>query len=61
MDETAEYTCPYCGESIQIVVDPSGGAEQDYIEDCPVCCNPNALRITFDREGYARVVADTGG
>lgn len=55
MDETAEYLCPYCGESIQIVVDASAGAEQDYVEDCPVCCNPNTLRVSFDREGNAEV------
>lgn len=55
MDETADYTCPHCGESIRIVVDPTGGDEQDYIEDCPVCCNPNALRITFDARGGATV------
>lgn len=58
MDETADYTCPHCGESIQIMVDPTGGAEQGYVEDCPVCCNPNQLRITFDREGYATVSAE---
>lgn len=55
MDETAEYICPHCGESIQIVVDASAGAEQDYVEDCPVCCNPNTLRVIFDREGNAEV------
>lgn len=55
MDETAEYTCPHCGEPIQIVVDPTGGDEQEYVEDCPVCCNPNTLAITFDRHGYASV------
>lgn len=58
MDETAEYTCPTCGESIQIVVDPTGGSEQVYVEDCPVCCNPNRLRIVFDRDGYASVNAE---
>ena len=58
MDETAEYICPHCGEPIQIVVDPSGGERQDYVEDCPVCCNPNNLRISFDRDGYARVEAE---
>ncbi|MFA9479525.1 CPXCG motif-containing cysteine-rich protein [Phycisphaerales bacterium AB-hyl4] len=57
MDETAEYICPHCGESIQIMVDPTGGDEQDYVEDCPVCCNPNQLRIMFDRAGYASVSA----
>lgn len=58
MDETAEYTCPSCGESIQVCVDPTGGAEQHYIEDCPVCCNPNALTVRFDREGLAMVEAE---
>lgn len=37
-------TCPYCGESITIVVDPSSGS-QTYIEDCQVCCQPMQLKI----------------
>lgn len=55
MDETAEYTCPSCGESIQIAIDPTGGSVQEYIEDCPVCCRPNALTIRLDRLGEATV------
>ncbi len=35
-------SCPYCGESIPILVDTSQPG-QDYIEDCAVCCKP----ITF--------------
>ena len=31
--------CPYCGETIEIVVDCSV-PEQKYIEDCEVCCRP---------------------
>jgi len=31
--------CPYCGETIEIVVDCSI-PEQNYIEDCQVCCQP---------------------
>ncbi len=53
MDETIEYTCPHCGESILLAIDPSAGAMQDYVEDCPVCCNPNQLRIIFDEDGLA--------
>ncbi len=37
--------CPYCGEEIGIVVDPSE-EEQDYIEDCSVCCNPIQFRVS---------------
>jgi len=58
MDETADYTCPHCGESIELAIDPSGGQRQDYVEDCPVCCRPNRLRVTFDRDGFAGVDAE---
>jgi hypothetical protein len=39
MLESAEIVCPYCGECFETRVDLSGG-EQNYIEDCPVCCRP---------------------
>jgi len=57
MDETIHYTCPHCGETIRLAIDPSGGATQEYVEDCPVCCNPNRLRVSFDREGEATIDA----
>jgi hypothetical protein len=49
-DEGA-YVCPTCGERIVIPLDPSAGAEQQYVEDCPVCCNPNAIRVEWFGEG----------
>ena len=45
-DEGA-YTCPTCGERIVIPLDRSGGVEQMYVEDCPVCCNPNVIHLEF--------------
>ena len=35
-DMEAAVTCPYCGESMEISLDPGSGAVQDYIEDCQV-------------------------
>jgi hypothetical protein len=32
--------CPACGEPCSLGVDTSGGGEQSYFEDCPVCCKP---------------------
>ena len=58
MDQVVDYVCPHCGETIQLAVDPSGGDRQDYIEDCPVCCNPNLLHVMFDGEGNATVEAE---
>ena len=45
-DEGA-YVCPTCGERIVIPLDVSGGADQRYVEDCPVCCNPNVIQVEF--------------
>ena len=39
--------CPYCGEKIELVVDCSI-PEQEYIEDCEVCCRPINLLITIE-------------
>lgn len=42
--------CPYCGESIEVLVDCSE-SEQHYIEDCQVCCRPIEFSVTFDFSG----------
>lgn len=55
MDDTGVYICDHCGEEIQISLDPSAGAQQQYVEDCPVCCVPNVIRVTFDQDGAAVV------
>jgi hypothetical protein len=48
--------CPYCGESISILVDDSL-PEQQYVEDCQVCCRPIVLDVTADEEGDVTVRA----
>ncbi len=48
--------CPYCGEPVSVVVDHSIG-EQEYIEDCQVCCRPMVLCISIDADGDAEVFA----
>ena len=37
--QTVSLQCPYCGESIEATVDCSV-EQQDYVEDCAVCCRP---------------------
>jgi hypothetical protein len=39
--------CPYCGESVELLVDASTG-DQRCIEDCPVCCRPIELQVAID-------------
>lgn len=42
-----QVTCPYCWESITLMVDPS--ESQTYTEDCFVCCRP--ILVNADIEG----------
>lgn len=39
--------CPYCGEQFTSFLDPSV-PEQEYIEDCQVCCNPIVFEVRVD-------------
>lgn len=54
--QSVTINCPYCGESIELVVDCSVDA-QDYIEDCQVCCRPIALHVEVDEDGSVRARA----
>jgi hypothetical protein len=59
LEDSLPVRCPYCGEVSEISVDPSGGALQEYTEDCAVCCRPWRVRVTFDEWGDAQVTAAT--
>lgn len=50
--------CPFCGESVSVLVDTSE-PEQRYVEDCQVCCRPMALEIQVDVDGSVVVTAST--
>ena len=53
-DVEATVRCPYCGEAVEISLDPGGGSSQQYVEDCAVCCNPWRVSVTY-HEGQAEV------
>ena len=56
--DEGSYVCPTCGEQIVIPLDRSGGTEQRYGEDCPVCCNPNMIHVEFFDAEVPRVWAE---
>lgn len=43
--ETAVLECPHCGERIELAVDCSLD-QQEYVEDCSVCCRPITITVT---------------
>jgi hypothetical protein len=58
MPEISEQpiSCPYCGESISVLVDDSL-PQQSYVEDCQVCCRPITLDVSVDVDGDVMVSA----
>ena len=46
--------CPYCGASIELLIDDSV-EHQQYIEDCSVCCRPIEIDVTIDEDSEIRV------
>ena len=45
--DEAEVICPHCGASVVIALDPAGGARQEYVEDCEVCCRPWVVQVHY--------------
>jgi hypothetical protein len=54
-DLEASVVCPHCAQAVSVTLDPGSGAEQDYIEDCPVCCQPWSVGVRYNDDGSARV------
>jgi hypothetical protein len=38
MSDEFLVTCPYCGEQVEIYVEPD--VNGTFVQDCEVCCNP---------------------
>jgi hypothetical protein len=56
-DTSADVACPYCGETNTVGVDPGGGGDQSYVEDCQVCCQPWRVSVHYRSDGTADVIA----
>ncbi len=50
----ATVSCPYCGEAIEVLIDPQEAGQQ-YIEDCQVCCKPITFNVAVDSMGNLSV------
>lgn len=50
------FQCPHCWEEISMLLDPSVD-QQNYIEDCEVCCGPIQIRVQFHQGELKRFEA----
>jgi hypothetical protein len=59
LDDQFVVTCPYCGEDIEIYVEPDVAGS--FIQDCEVCCNPWRVRVSRDGDDRRVDVARADG
>jgi hypothetical protein len=52
VDDQFQVTCPYCGEEVELYLEPDVGGS--FVQDCEVCCNP--WRVTVSTDGDERAV-----
>jgi hypothetical protein len=50
--------CPYCGETIDLIIDDSI-EHQRYVEDCSVCCRPIEVEVTIDDDAGIHLSCST--
>ena len=44
MSDEFSVTCPFCGEQVEIYVEPD--VRGTFVQDCEVCCNPWRVRVS---------------
>ena len=48
--ETMSVSCPWCGELFDVLIEFTI-SEQEFIEDCSVCCRPIVFSLAIDNNG----------
>jgi Cysteine-rich CPXCG len=59
MDELFAVICPYCGEELEIYVEPEMTGR--FVQDCEVCCNPWRVRVSGSGDDRGVDVARVDG
>lgn len=52
--QALEVQCPYCWELIDVMIDDCG-EDQQYVEDCQVCCRPINIHVVLDENQQVHV------
>src|SRR3954464_417893 len=59
MDDRFDVVCPYCGEQVEIYLEPD--MRGTFVQDCEVCCNPWRVRVSGSGEDRFVEVARADG
>lgn len=58
MNDSATVECPFCGQSMELVLD-TNVASQSFVTDCEVCCRP--FEVTAECEDGEVLSASVAG
>jgi hypothetical protein len=59
MHEEFVVECPYCGEQVDVYVEPD--VNGSFVQDCEVCCNPWRVDVLDDEgERYITIARADG-
>ena len=59
MDDEFPVTCPYCGETVAIYVEPD--VTGVFVQDCEVCCRPWRVHVAgHGADRHVHVTRDDG-
>jgi len=58
--ESLEARCPWCSEAISLAVECIE-PEQEYVEDCPVCCSPMLVKVCIPGSGPPEIDVEREG
>lgn len=59
MQDQFVVTCPYCGELVEIYLEPD--VKGSFVQDCEVCCHPWRVRVTGRRTNRHVEIARADG
>ncbi len=57
-DDIVNWICQYCSQENELWIDLTIEGKQDQTEECEVCCRPNRLIITHDKENAEHILVD---
>ena len=60
IEQDLPFSCPHCGVPLSVRFDLSGGREQQFIQDCEVCCRPIQIEVRFEGEEIVHFSAGIG-
>ena len=58
-DDIITWTCQYCSQENELWIDLTIEGKQDQTEECEICCRPNRLIITHDKDDKEQITVES--